>query len=55
MTTQDSSRPGESVQKHTDRRLIELLTELGIALPGAQILLGFLLTVPFAAAGFELR
>jgi hypothetical protein len=27
---------------------MELLTELRVALPGAQILLGFLLTVPFA-------
>jgi hypothetical protein len=27
---------------------MELLTELRVALPGAQVLLGFLLTVPFA-------
>lgn len=38
----------ESEKERTDRQLIELLTELRVALPGAQILLGFLLTVPFA-------
>jgi hypothetical protein len=31
-----------------DRQLMELLNELRIALPGVQILFGFLLTVPFA-------
>jgi hypothetical protein len=30
-----------------DRQLIELLQELRIALPGVQLLFGFLLTVPF--------
>ena len=30
-----------------DRQLIELLNELRVALPGVQILFGFLLTVPF--------
>ncbi len=38
----------ETEKERTDRQLIELLTELRVALPGAQILLGFLLTVPFA-------
>ena len=38
----------ESEKERTDRQLIELLTELRVALPGAQVLLGFLLTVPFA-------
>jgi hypothetical protein len=38
----------ESRKEKTDRQLIELLNELRVALPGAQILLGFLLTVPFA-------
>ena len=37
----------ESAKEKTDRQLIELLTELRVALPGAQVLLGFLLTVPF--------
>jgi Family of unknown function (DUF6328) len=38
----------ESDKERTDRQLNELLTELRVALPGAQVLLGFLLTVPFA-------
>jgi O-antigen/teichoic acid export membrane protein len=38
----------ESEKERADRQLIELLTELRVALPGAQVLLGFLLTVPFA-------
>jgi Family of unknown function (DUF6328) len=39
----------ESEKERTDRQLIELLTELRVVLPGAQVLLAFLLTVPFAA------
>jgi hypothetical protein len=35
-----------------DRQMSELLNELRIALPGVQMLFGFLLTVPFAQ-GFE--
>ena len=35
-----------------DRQMIELLNELRVAMPGVQILFGFLLTVPFAQ-GFE--
>jgi hypothetical protein len=31
-----------------DRQMIELLNELRVAMPGVQILFGFLLTVPFA-------
>jgi high-affinity Fe2+/Pb2+ permease len=38
----------ESEKERTDRQLIELLTELRVALPGAQVLLGFLLTAPLA-------
>jgi hypothetical protein len=38
----------ETEKQKTDRQLIELLNELRVALPGAQVLLGFLLTVPFA-------
>ena len=37
----------ETPKGRTDRQLIELLNELRVALPGAQVLLGFLLTVPF--------
>lgn len=42
------ARAEETEKQKTDRQLIELLTELRVALPGAQVLLGFLLTVPFA-------
>jgi hypothetical protein len=38
----------ETTKQRTDRQLVELLAELRVALPGAQVLLGFLLTVPFA-------
>jgi hypothetical protein len=38
----------ETEKEQTDRQLLELLNELRVALPGAQVLLGFLLTVPFA-------
>lgn len=31
-----------------DRQMIELLNEVRVAMPGVQILFGFLLTVPFA-------
>jgi magnesium-transporting ATPase (P-type) len=34
-------------EEKRDRQLIELLQELRIALPGVQLLFGFLLTVPF--------
>lgn len=36
----------ESEKQKTDRQLIELLNELRVALPGAQVLLAFLLTAP---------
>ena len=35
-------------EQKRDRQFIELLNELRVALPGVQILFGFLLTVPFA-------
>src|SRR5919205_2808823 len=45
-------------QQKQDRQMIELLNELRVALPGVQILFGFLLTAPFAQGfrrinGFE--
>jgi len=45
-------------KEKADRQLIELLNELRVALPGAQVLLAFLLTAPFQARfrrtpGFE--
>jgi hypothetical protein len=39
-------------EEKRDRQFIELLNELRVALPGVQILFGFLLTVPFAQ-GFQ--
>jgi len=42
-TTQDEPKR----RKEVDRELIELLTELRVALPGVQVLFAFLLTVPF--------
>jgi hypothetical protein len=39
---------GEDDSERLDRELIELLNELRVALPGVQVLFGFLLTVPFA-------
>ena len=38
----------ESEKAKTDRQLMELLGELRVVLPGAQVLLAFLFTVPFA-------
>src|SRR6476620_4627492 len=37
----------ESVDAKEDRQLIELLNELRVALPGVQMLFGFMLAVPF--------
>lgn len=37
------------LRKKHDRELIELLNELRVALPGAQVLFAFLLVVPFSA------
>jgi hypothetical protein len=42
----------QEVERKQDRQMIELLNELRVAMPGVQILFGFLLTVPFAQ-GFE--
>jgi hypothetical protein len=51
ITVRQADRPGsggETPKQKTDRQLIELLNELRVALPGAQVLLAFLLAVPFA-------
>jgi hypothetical protein len=37
----------ETKDERLDRELIELLNELRVALPGVQVLFGFLLAVPF--------
>ncbi len=39
----------ESPKERVDRELIELLNGLRVILPGVQVLLAFLLTVPFSA------
>ena len=46
--------PGESPKQRLDRELIELLNEVRVALPGAQVLFAFLLVLPFQAAFQEL-
>ena len=51
ISVRQAHRPGtsgETPKEKTDRQLIELLNELRVALPGAQVLLAFLLAVPFA-------
>jgi hypothetical protein len=50
VTAEDrGAQPGESPKARHDRELIELLNELRVALPGVQVLFGFLLAVPFAS------
>ena len=44
----DENDEGEDEKERIDRELIELLNELRVALPGVQVLLAFLLAVPFA-------
>ncbi len=39
---------GESADERENRQLTELLNELRVALPGVQMLFGFLLAVPFS-------
>jgi hypothetical protein len=39
----------ETAKEEAHRRLMELLQELRVALPGVQVLFGFLLVVPFSA------
>jgi len=42
-------RDDENTQEKSRRQLMELLQELRVALPGVQVLFGFLLVVPFSA------
>jgi cation transport ATPase len=42
----------EEEQERLNRQMTELLNELRVAMPGVQVLFGFLLAVPFAQ-GFE--
>lgn len=51
-------QPGESPKERVDRELGELLEEIRVILPGVELLLGFLIILPFNArfaevAGFE--
>ncbi len=46
--------PAESPKQRLDRELIELLNEVRVALPGAQVLFAFLLVLPFQATFAEL-
>jgi hypothetical protein len=41
--------PDESPKERVDRELIELFNGLRVILPGVQVLLAFLLTVPFSS------
>ena len=43
------SQDDENTQERSRRQLMELLQELRVALPGVQVLFGFLLVVPFSA------
>jgi hypothetical protein len=45
--TDGDLRPGESERERLDRNLDELLGGLRVALPGVQVLLAFLLVLPF--------
>jgi archaellum biogenesis protein FlaJ (TadC family) len=47
--TERAPGPGESPKERVDRELIELLNGLRVILPGVQVLLAFLLTVPFSS------
>jgi Family of unknown function (DUF6328) len=46
--------PDESPKQRLDRELIELLNEVRVALPGAQVLFAFLLILPFQSTFAEL-
>jgi hypothetical protein len=41
--------PDEDEKERLNRKLIELLNELRVALPGVQVLFAFLLTLPFSS------
>jgi hypothetical protein len=46
--------PSESPKARLDRELIELLNEVRVALPGAQVLFAFLLVLPFQSTFAQL-
>ena len=43
-------QPGESAKERVDRELTELLEEIRVILPGVELLLGFLIILPFTAS-----
>ena len=47
-TEDANTTPPESGDARRNRQLVELLNELRVALPGVQMLFGFLLAVPFS-------
>src|SRR5215213_3879979 len=47
VTSEQAARRNESEEERLDRNLDELLQGLRVALPGIQVLLAFLLVVPF--------
>ncbi len=47
-TEDANTAPPESGDARRNRQLVELLNELRVALPGVQMLFGFLLAVPFS-------
>lgn len=48
LTETTSGERNETEKERVDRNLIELLNELRVALPGVQMLFGFLLILPFS-------
>jgi hypothetical protein len=48
-----SSDDDKTDEERRDRQMIEVLNELRVAMPGVQILFGFLLTVPFSKGFVE--
>src|SRR5437763_10300239 len=49
MVSEPRTRPAEAADARRNRQLIELLIELRVAIPGVQMLFGFLLAVPFSS------
>jgi hypothetical protein len=45
----DQDHDGEDEKERLNRKLIELLNEVRVALPGIQVLFAFLLTLPFTS------
>lgn len=46
----EPDRPGETEAERADRNVMELLNELRVVGIGVQVMLGFLLTIPFAGS-----